>query len=61
MALRDCHQLVDRALAQGRSVYCWTVDEYDDIKFCRDVGVAWIATNHPGRAKAWLQKTAPGD
>ncbi|SPM33906.1 glycerophosphoryl diester phosphodiesterase [Mycobacterium rhizamassiliense] len=54
-ALREYPQLVDRALAQGRSVYCWTVDEYDDIDFCRSVGVAWIATNHPGRTRAWLQ------
>ncbi len=55
-ALRDYPQLVDRSAAQGRSVYCWTVDEYDDIDFCREVGVAWIATNHPGRTKAWLEK-----
>lgn len=54
-ALRDYPQLVDRAAAQGRSVYCWTVDEYDDIDFCRNVGAAWIATNHPGRTRAWLQ------
>jgi glycerophosphoryl diester phosphodiesterase len=54
-ALREYPQLVDRALAQGRSVYCWTVDEYDDIDFCRGVGVAWIATNYPGRTRAWLQ------
>lgn len=60
--LREYPQLVDRALAQGRAVYCWCADEYDDVKFCRDVGVAWIATNHPGRAKAWLQnaRTAEG-
>lgn len=54
-ALREYPQLVDRALAQGRSVYCWTVDEYDDIDFCRGTGVAWIATNHPARTRAWLQ------
>ena len=54
-ALKEYPQLVDRAVAQGRAVYCWTVDEYDDIDFCRDVGVAWIATNHPGRTKAWLE------
>ena len=59
-ALRDYPQLVDRAAAQGRSVYCWTVDEYDDIDFCRDVGVAWIATNHPGRTKAWLENAHRG-
>lgn len=58
--LRECPQLVDRAAAQGRAVYCWGVDEYEDIDFCRDVGVAWMATDHPGRAKAWLQHGRPG-
>jgi len=54
-ALKDYPQLVDRAAAQGRAVYCWNVDEYEDIDFCRDVGVAWLATHHPGRTKAWLE------
>ena len=54
-ALKEYPQLVDRAAAQGRAVYCWNVDEYDDIDFCRDVGVAWLATHHPGRTKAWLE------
>lgn len=52
--LRDHPQLVDLAAAQGRSLYCWTVDRYEDVRFCRDIGVAWIATNHPARTKAWL-------
>src|ERR1700677_1183129 len=55
-ALKEYPQLVDRAVAQGRAVYCWSVDEYEDVDFCRDVGVAWIATNHPGRTKAWLAR-----
>ena len=50
----------DRAVAQGRAVYCWNVDDYEDIDFCRDVGVAWLATHHPGRTKAWLQKGRAG-
>jgi glycerophosphoryl diester phosphodiesterase len=54
-ALKEYPQLVDRAIAQGRAVYCWNVDDYEDIDFCRDVGVAWLATHHPGRTKAWLQ------
>jgi len=59
--LKEYPQLVDRAVAQGRAVYCWSVDEYEDIDFCRDVGVAWIATNHPGRTKAWLQDARTGE
>ncbi|MFZ0831695.1 MAG: glycerophosphodiester phosphodiesterase [Mycobacterium sp.] len=54
--LREHPELVDRAAAQGRATYCWTVDHLEDVDFCRDVGVGWIATNHPGRAKTWLQR-----
>lgn len=53
--LREHPELVDHSAARGRALYCWTVDGYDDITFCQKVGVAWIATNHPGRTKAWLQ------
>ncbi|WP_019972630.1 glycerophosphodiester phosphodiesterase [Mycobacterium sp. 141] len=52
--LREHPELVDRAAAQGRALYCWTVDHYEDVQFCRDIGVAWVATNHPGRTKDWL-------
>ena len=52
--LRERPELVDRAAAQGRALYCWTVDHYEDVRFCRDVGVGWIATNHPGRTRTWL-------
>lgn len=58
--LREHPELVDRAAAQGRAMYCWTVDHYEDVEFCRDVGVGWIATNHPGRTKNWLQNGLTG-
>jgi len=53
--LRAHPQLVDRAAAQGRATYCWTVDHYEDVEFCRELGVGWIATNYPGRTKGWLE------
>ena len=52
--LREYPALVDRAAAHGRALYCWTVDHYEDVQYCRDLGVAWVATNHPGRTKGWL-------
>ena len=52
--------LVDRAAAQGRALYCWTCDDYADVRFCRDIGVAWLATNYPGRVKAWLEDGLTG-
>ena len=53
--LRAHPQLVDRAAAQGRATYCWTVDHYEDVEFCRELGVGWVATNYPGRTKGWLE------
>jgi glycerophosphoryl diester phosphodiesterase len=58
--LREHPELVDRAAAQGRALYCWTVDHYEDVRYCRDLGVAWVATNHPGRTKDWLQNGLTG-
>ncbi|ORB27047.1 glycerophosphodiester phosphodiesterase [Mycolicibacterium parafortuitum] len=58
--LREHPELVDRAAAQGRALYCWTVDHYEDVQYCRELGVGWIATNHPGRTKAWLQNGLTG-
>jgi len=54
--LREHPELVDRAAAQGRAMYCWTVDHLEDVEFCRDVGVGWIATNYPGRTREWLRQ-----
>lgn len=58
--LREHPELVDRAAAQGRALYCWTVDHFEDVQYCRELGVAWIATNHPGRTKDWLQNGLAG-
>jgi glycerophosphoryl diester phosphodiesterase len=52
--LREHPELVDRTAAQGRALYCWSADHFEEVTFCRDVGVAWLATHHPGRVKAWL-------
>ena len=54
--LREHPELVDRAAAQGRATYCWTVDHLEDVDYCRDLGVGWLATNHPGRTKSWLKR-----
>ncbi|ORA82637.1 glycerophosphodiester phosphodiesterase [Mycolicibacter kumamotonensis] len=53
--LREHPELVDHAAARGRALYCWTVDRDDDVDLCRDLGVAWIATNQPARTKARLR------
>ena len=53
--LREHPELVDRAAAAGRATYCWTVDEQADVELCTELGVSWIATNHPGRTKGWVK------
>ncbi|MFJ2835780.1 MULTISPECIES: glycerophosphodiester phosphodiesterase [Nocardia] len=52
--LREHPELVDKAAAAGRATYCWTVDDPDDVTLCADLGVSWVATNHPGRTKSLL-------
>ncbi|MGO4618120.1 glycerophosphodiester phosphodiesterase [Nocardia sp. 2YAB30] len=52
--LREHPDLVDKAAAAGRATYCWTVDDPGDVQLCADLGVSWIATNHPGRTKSLL-------
>ncbi|MDH6245400.1 glycerophosphodiester phosphodiesterase [Mycobacterium sp. OTB74] len=58
--LREHPELVDHAAAHGRALYCWTVDHYEDVQYCRELEVAWVATNHPGRTKDWLQNGLTG-
>ncbi|GAC58869.1 glycerophosphoryl diester phosphodiesterase [Gordonia hirsuta DSM 44140 = NBRC 16056] len=52
--LRAHPELVDKAAAGGRVTYAWTVDESADVQLCADLGVRWIATNHPARVRDWL-------
>ena len=52
--LRDDPDLVARAARAGRDTYTWTVDTPADAAFCRDLGVRWIATNHPLAMRGWL-------
>lgn len=52
--LRHYPDLVDRAAAAGRVTYCWTVDELADVQLCADLGVRWVATNHPAKVRDWL-------
>jgi len=53
-ALRADPELVARASAQGRDTYTWTVDTPGDAAVCRELGVRWVATNHPRSMRGWL-------
>jgi len=52
--LRDDPELVWRAAEQGRATYTWTVDTAEDARLCHELGVRWLATNHPQRMRGWL-------
>lgn len=52
--LRTHPDVVDKAAAAGRVTYCWTVDDLADVRLCADLGVRWIATNHPQKVRDWL-------
>lgn len=47
--LRNNPELVGAAAARGLATYCWTVNNEADVQFARDLGVNWVATDHPGR------------
>ncbi|NMP30517.1 glycerophosphodiester phosphodiesterase [Thalassotalea sp. M1531] len=52
----DClnKQLVDDAHQRGIAVWVYTVDRFEDIDFCCDIGVDAIFTNFPDRTKKHL-------
>lgn len=52
--LRERPELVERLRAQGRDTYCWTVDDEAGVALCRELGVRWVATNHPRTVRGWL-------
>lgn len=41
---------------QGHEVYVWTVDDPDDLRRCRDLGVDAVATNRPAVALDQMTK-----
>ncbi|HEX6343290.1 glycerophosphodiester phosphodiesterase [Umezawaea sp.] len=45
---------VERSREQGHDTYVWTVDSAEDVEFCRDLGVRFLATNSPIRTREHL-------
>jgi glycerophosphoryl diester phosphodiesterase len=45
---------VGRSLQKGHEVHVWTVNEPDDVRFCRDLGVTGFTTDYPDRVAAIL-------
>lgn len=53
-ALRNDPGFVERAAVQGHPTYCWTVDDPADVALCAELGVRYLATNHPARTRTLL-------
>jgi glycerophosphoryl diester phosphodiesterase len=45
---------VNRSLQREHEVHVWTVNEPDDVRFCRDLGVTGFTTDYPDRVAAIL-------
>lgn len=45
--LRTDPGFVARARAHGNEVHAWTVNDPDDVRFCRDLGVTGFTTDYP--------------
>ncbi len=52
---------VERSRAQGHDTYVWTVDSAEDVEFCRDLGVRFLATNWPARTREHLAGVPTSD
>ncbi len=52
--IREDPGFVARAHARGHRVNVWTVNEPEDIEFCRALGVDGYTTDHPDRVAAML-------
>jgi glycerophosphoryl diester phosphodiesterase len=47
---------VARSVQRGHQVHVWTVNEPDDIRFCRDLGVTGFTTDYPERVASILSE-----
>jgi glycerophosphoryl diester phosphodiesterase len=52
--IKEDPEFVERSLHRGHQVHAWTVNEPDDIRFCRDLGVIGFTTDYPDRVAAIL-------
>jgi glycerophosphoryl diester phosphodiesterase len=56
--IKEDPEFVERSLQRGHQVHVWTVNEPEDIRFCRDLGVTGFTTDYPDRVAAVLAETS---
>jgi glycerophosphoryl diester phosphodiesterase len=52
--IKEDPDFVNRSLQRGHAVHVWTVNEPDDVHFCRELGVTGFTTDYPDRVAAIL-------
>jgi glycerophosphoryl diester phosphodiesterase len=52
--IKEDPDFVKRSRKKDHQVHVWTVNEPDDIRFCRDLGVTGFTTDYPDRVAAIL-------
>jgi glycerophosphoryl diester phosphodiesterase len=54
--VKEDPEFVERSVQRGHQVHVWTVNEPDDIRFCRDLGVTGFTTDYPDRVASILNE-----
>ncbi|CAB4990397.1 unannotated protein [freshwater metagenome] len=47
-------EFIDKAKADGKRLFVWTVDEAQDVQFCAQAGIDVVITNKPSQARKVL-------
>lgn len=56
--IKEDPEFVERSVQRGHQVHVWTVNEPDDVRFCRDLGVTGFTTDYPDRVASILAEPA---
>jgi glycerophosphoryl diester phosphodiesterase len=54
--IKEDPEFVKRSVQRGHQVHVWTVNEPDDVRFCRDLGVTGFTTDYPDRVASILSE-----
>jgi glycerophosphoryl diester phosphodiesterase len=54
--IKEDPEFVKRSVQRGHQVHVWTVNEPDEVRFCRDLGVTGFTTDYPDRVASILSE-----
>lgn len=47
-------KLVTKLQSRGKRLFVWTVNAGSDMKFCKELGIEGVITNHPNKARKYV-------